>query len=224
MKTLFILGGNGDIGSAIVKKFKKEKYHIISPSSKEMDLANRESIDKYFAKHKIKADVIIQCAGYNRPKPFEEISYEELDKTLAINTLSFYQVLQYLLKPLKKQKEGHILGISSIYGFLSRKGRLSYSMSKHALIGLVKTLALELGAYNIKVNALSPGFVATKMTVQNNTPAIIKDFEEKIALGRLANTEEIAELAYFLCSSQNSYITGQNIVIDGGYSIGGFQK
>ncbi len=221
---LFITGGNGDIGKAIVKKFIEARYEIFSPSSKELNLTDRKEIDSYFNENKIDVDVIIHCAGFNNPKLFEEVDYDDLDNTLAVNTISFYKILQYLIPNMKKKKEGHVLAISSLYGFISRKKRLSYSLSKHALHGLVKTLAIELGEYNIKVNALSPGFIDTQMTRKNNSEEGIKSFEERIPLGRLCAPYEIANLAYFLCSNENTYLTGQNIIIDGGYSIGGFQK
>jgi 3-oxoacyl-[acyl-carrier protein] reductase len=97
-------------------------------------------------------------------------------------------------------------------------------MSKHALTGLIQTMALEFAAYDVKVNALSPGFVETAMTRKNNTEEIIDGFIKKIPLGKLAVTEDIANAAYYLCSPQNTYITGQNIIVDGGILAGGFEN
>ena len=113
--------------------------------------------------------------------------------------------------------------ISSLYGFLARKGRLPYVISKHALNGAVKTLAIELAPFGIIVNALSPGYIATKMTYQNNSPEKVAKFVEGIPVGRLGDPGDIAEVAAFLCSRKNRYLTGQDIVVDGGFSVGGFQ-
>jgi len=209
---------------AIAQKFSKNNYTVIAPGKSELNLEDRRAIERYFAGKNFDVDVVIHSAGINEPKPFDQVTYENIDKTFAVNTLGFYRVIQHLASPLKEKREGFILAVSSLYGFLARKGRLSYVMSKHALNGLIKTLAVELGPFNIKVNSISPGFVDTTMTRKNNTSEIIKDFEEKIALGRLANTQDIANIAYFLCSPENQYITGQDIVVDGGYSIGSFQR
>jgi len=224
MKTMFIAGGTGGIGSAIAEKFRENGYKVIVPDEKELNFLNRPSIEKYFKAHPVDADVVINCAGINNPKPFEKLTFEDLDKTLAINTTGFFGVLQQLVPKMKAKKRGAILMISSIYGHISRKGRLPYSMSKHALNGMVKTLALEFGPFNIKVNAVSPGFVETSLTTKNNSPEVIKSLVEKIPLGRMAKPEDIANIVFFLCSEENNYITGQCVVADGGYTIGGYEK
>jgi len=226
MKTLFILGSTGDIGKAILDKFVDSGYNVIAPTRAEINLEERGSIESYFQKIKIKqaVDVLIYCAGYNSPKPFNELSYADLDKTSAINTTGFFGIVQRIAPNMMKVRKGHILAISSIYGSFSREGRLAYALSKHALNGMVKTLAIELGKYNIMVNALSPGFVDTKMTRKNNSEEKIKELCEGVPLGRLAKSPEIANVAFFLCSAENTYLTGQDIIVDGGYSVGGFQR
>ncbi len=224
MVTAFILGANGDMGKAVAEKFRAKGYSVIAPSRKELDLESRDSIEKYFSRNSLEIDVLAHCAGFNEPKPFEEILYSDLDKTLAVNFTGFYRIVQLLLPGMKKKGNAYILALSSLYGVIARAKRFSYVASKHALNGMVKLLAIELGPHNIKVNALSPGFVDTKMTRKNNSDAVIKGFEERIPLGRLASVNDIADAAYFLCSPENRYITGQNIIIDGGYSVGGFQK
>ncbi len=116
-----------------------------------------------------------------------------------------FAVAKHLLPYFKEVKNGHILAISSIYGTVSRKGRSAYAMSKHALNGLVKTMALEFAQYGVKTNALAPGFVGTVMTYKNNSQDTIDSFTEKIPLGRLAEPKDIANAAYFLCSEDNTY-------------------
>lgn len=226
MKTVFILGGAGDIGRAIVDKFAGKGYAVISPSRNELNLESRQSIEEYFKYKKLKQkiDVLIYCAGFNTPKLFKELTYADLDRSNAINVTGLFGILQKILPDMAKVKNGYVLAVSSLYGSFSREGRLAYVMSKHALNGLIKTAALEFGRYNIKINAVSPGFVNTKMTRKNNSSATIKLIKERIPLGHLAMPVEIANIAFFLCSPENTYITGQDIIVDGGYSVGGFQK
>ena len=223
MKTVFVLGGRGDIGTAICRKFGEQGCQVIAPTSQELDLADVNSVTRYFDDKDIRADVLVNSAGWNVPKPIDEIGIEDIKRSQSINVLGFYQVLKYFLPAFKERREGYVVAVSSLYGTFARSKRLPYVMSKHALNGLIKTLAIELGPYNIKVNAVSPGFVDTKMTRKNNDARTIKSFEERIPLGRLAAPSAIANIVYFLCSSENDYITGQDIIIDGGYSIGGFQ-
>ncbi len=222
MKRVFITGGNGDIGSSIVEIFKINGYEVISPNSKELDLRDSKLIKEYF-NHNNNFDIFIHCAGINNPSIIEDLDFNNIKETMQINTFSFYEILKTLIQ-YQKINGGYILAISSIYGQISRAGRTAYAMSKHALIGLIKTAAIELGKYNIKVNALSPGFVDTNLTRKNNNDEKIKIINESIPLGGIAKPTDIANVAYFLCSEKNTYITGQDITVDGGFICGGFQK
>ncbi len=219
-KILFITGGQGGIGRGIIKKFKAAGFKVISPTSRELDLSSPAGIKAYFKKFTLKIDVFIHCAGVNWPETIAKMDGVKLEKTMEINALSFARLIKVFYGNFKAKKAGHILAISSLWGFSSRPGRGAYAASKHALNGLVKTLALELGPLNVKVNALSPGFVNSRMTVVNNSAKIINSWKKQIPLGRLAQANDIANVAYFLCSPENSYLTGQNIVVDGGFSAG----
>ncbi len=222
MKRVFITGGNGDIGSSIVEIFKINGYEVVSPNSKELDLRDSKLIKEYF-NHNNNFDIFIHCAGINNPSIIEDLDFNNIKETMQINTFSFYEILKTLI-PYQKINGGYILAISSLYGQISRAGRTAYAMSKHALIGLIKTAAIELGKYNIKVNALSPGFVDTNLTRKNNNDEKIKIINESIPLGSIAKPTDIANVSYFLCSEKNTYITGQDITVDGGFICGGFQK
>lgn len=226
MKKLFLVGGSGDIGNAIEKKFKNNGWIVTSPSHSELDLEKTELIRKYFENKEINLDydVVVFSAGWNKPQNFEEINLEFINKSLQINSVSFCEILKYLLPSMKRNKLGAIIAISSLYSLFSRKGRVAYAMSKHALNGLIKTLAIELAGENIKVNSISPGFIDTKMTRKNNDGSKIKELVSMIPMNRLGNPNEIANVAYFLGTEESNYLTGQNIIIDGGFSCGGFQK
>lgn len=223
MNTLFLLGGGGAIGSAIREKFTQEGYQVLAPRSIELNLSNSTAVADYMSQFHYTVDAFIFCAGHNNPAEIGQLTATEIQKTLQINTLSFASIVAQLRPQFEKRKTGHILGISSLYGTISREGRAAYAMSKHAMNGFIQTLALELGPYGILCNTLSPGFVLTPMTQKNNSPAMIKKLARKIPLGKLADPTDIAQVAYFLCSPQNSYITGQDIIVDGGFMAGGFQ-
>jgi 3-oxoacyl-[acyl-carrier protein] reductase len=221
-KYLFITGGNGQIGKSIISQF--HDYIVFAPSSKEMDCADVNSIRNYIQNVGIyKIDVFIHCAGINNPKPFIDSTENSILNTMKINTFSFLYITQELIKYFSNNNT-KILAISSIYGSISRVGRLEYNASKSALNGMIKSLALELAPKGIVVNSIAPGFIETNLTFKNNSKQTVDEIISNIPLGRLGQPAEIAWYVKLLCSPQNTYLTGQNIIIDGGYLIGGFQK
>jgi 3-oxoacyl-[acyl-carrier protein] reductase len=224
MPTLLLTGGSGEIGSAIAEQFRQKGYQVIAPSRQELDLNDPASMAHFMGDITVDIEALIHCAGFNQPKPAGELSRSDLEKTMQINSFAFYELVCHLLPHFKRRNQGHILGVSSLYGEFSRKNRLAYAASKHALNGMIKTLALELGAHNICVNGVAPGFVDTRMTRVNNDTATLESFKRKIPLGRLATAADIARVCYFLASNDNTYISGEIITVDGGYSKGGFQE
>lgn len=223
MKTLFLTGATGEIGQAIALKFGAQGYEVLGPNRTEMDLASPEVMQPYLKKLKDPIDAFVHCAGISNPKLAKDLSLEEITQTFQVNTFSFYALTHHLIKQQLLNNHAAIIAISSIYGLMTRKGRLAYSATKHALNSMVKTLALELGEQQIRVNGVAPGFVDTKMTRRNNNAETLAAFKKFIPLNRLASVHDIANVVYFLSSDENTYINGQCIVVDGGYSIGGFQ-
>jgi 3-oxoacyl-[acyl-carrier protein] reductase len=222
MKNLFLTGGNGEIGKSIANTFSENGYAVVAPSSKDLDCSSIDSINNYFQGFKISISAFVHCAGINNPKSFLDVQPEMISKTIQINTLSFLYITQHLNSSFENN-HSRIVAISSIYGSISRNKRIEYATSKHGLNGMVQSLAIELAHRNILVNAISPGFIETKLTFKNNSPEIIAQLIEGIPLKKLGQPKHIADLTYFLCSEKNSFITGQNIIIDGGYLAGGFQ-
>jgi 3-oxoacyl-[acyl-carrier protein] reductase len=220
MRKILVLGGTGDIGNEIVKKFSND--FVISVGSSGVDLSNKESA-KDFAKQHSDFDTIVHCAGYNVPGAFETLDLDELEKSVRTNLLGFLPIVQSNIEHWKTTGTGRVVIISSLYGFLSRYGRMPYVISKHGLIGFVKTLAIELGPIGATVNAVTPGYINTKMTSKNNTSETIEKIVKGIPVGRMGTPSEIADAVAFLASEQNTYINGHDLVVDGGYSIGGFQ-
>ncbi len=222
-KRALILGGKGDIGSAIANKFRSDGMEVIAVGRSDFDLGHPEQIAAFFETQGDNYDILVHSGGMNAPKEFTELSDKEIRESIEVNLHGFLQVARLCLPYWRQRNSGRVLVISSLYGFLRRRGRLPYVMSKHALNGAVKTLAIEWAAYGVIVNAISPGYIGTKMTSANNSPEMIKRFISGIPLRRLGTPEDIAEVASFLCSSKNRYLTGQDIVVDGGFSVGGFQ-
>lgn len=221
-KYLFITGGNGEIGKSIISQF--QDYIIYAPSSKEMDCSDVNSIKNYILNTGINCiDVFIHCAGINNPKPYIDSTEDSILNTMKINAFSFLYIVQELSKFFINNST-KVLAISSIYGSISRVGRLEYNASKSALNGMIKSLALELAPKGIIVNSISPGFIETSLTFKNNSKKIVEQIISNIPLGRLGQPKEIAWYVKMLCSSENTLLTGQNLIIDGGYLIGGFQK
>jgi 3-oxoacyl-[acyl-carrier protein] reductase len=217
-----VLGGKGDIGSAIARQLEADGLHVTAAGRDDFDLCNGDQIAAFFGAQSRGFDVLVHSGGLNTPKTFDKLSDQEIRQAMEVNLFGFLEVTRHCL-PHWKQNGGKVLVISSLYGFFGRRGRLPYVMSKHSLNGAVKTLAIELAEYGVLVNALSPGYVGTKMTYANNDEKTIARFVSAIPLRRLGTPEDIAEVASFLCSPRNRYLTGQDIVVDGGFSVGGFQ-
>jgi len=220
MKNVLITGGSRGIGESIRNKFRDEGYSVYSPSRAELDLSQLESINNFIKKNgSIEFDVIINNAGINEIEYLENMMEDKIDLMIQVNLKAPVILLKSFISSMKKNKYGRIVNIGSIWAVVSKKGRGIYSATKNGLHGITNTLALELGEFNILVNTVCPGFTLTELTKKNNTPDEIGIINELVPLKRMALPEEIAELVFFLCSDKNTYITGQKICIDGGYTI-----
>lgn len=225
LKKVLVLGGSGSIGKAVTKQLSlNTNYKILSTSSNDLDLSSEHSISTFSEKHGKNFDIIVIASGINNPKLFETLSSEEIQKVLEVNSLGFLQLIQRNIPHWKNERWGRVVVVSSLYGIFARKGRFPYVVSKHALIGAMKTLSIEFAEFGVLVNSVSPGFIQTEMTFKNNSADQIKKIESGIPLGRLGVPEDIATAVEFLISEKNQYITGHDLIIDGGYSVGGFQS
>ena len=216
-RTALITGASRGIGAAIKERFGREGMRLLTPNRSELDLLSNDSIDTYLASLDQPVDILVNNAGINYLAAIEEITPDKLEAMLQVNLAAPIRLTQGIVSRMKSSKYGRIINITSIFGIASRERRLMYSTTKSGLIGITKTLALELGRYNILVNAVAPGYVMTELTRQNNTEQELEKICKTIPLGRMAEPNEIAEVVAFLCSERNSYITGQTIVVDGGF-------
>ena len=215
-RTALITGSTGGIGKSLISSL-KEDLNVISPTRKELDLSSNSSIDNYISSLDIPIDVIVNCAGIHKAGNCEDLTAHDFQNILQINLIAPFQIISGLVKGMKERKYGRILNISSIWSIVSKEKRSIYSASKSGLDGLTKTLALELAPFDILVNSIAPGYVDTKMIQLYNSEKDLEKIKKIIPLGRFAKPNEIGELAKFMCSEKNSYITGQIISIDGGY-------
>lgn len=219
MKKVLLTGGSKGIGKAIYNLLNNEGYDVFAPTRKDLDLSSNKSIDKFLQKYSnCTFDIIINNAGVNYINLIDDLSIIELNDTININLITPIKLIKAFIGDMKSNKYGRIVNISSIWSVVSKAGRLSYSASKNGLNGVTKSLATELAEFNILINSVSPGFTKTELTNQNNTLSEIEEIEKMIPLRRMANPLEIAKLVHFLVSNDNTYITGQNIIIDGGYT------
>ncbi len=163
-------------------------------------------------------DILVNNAGINIIEQVQEVSDRNIENTLQVNLVAPLRLSKGIIPDMVQRGFGRIVNISSQWSVVAKPGRATYSISKNGLNGLTRTLALELAPHNILVNAVAPGYTNTELTKINNTVEQIEDIKKLIPLGRLAEPEEIAEVVYFLCSEANSYITGQVILADGGFS------
>lgn len=163
-------------------------------------------------------DVLINNAGVNKIQPFEEITAQDFLRIQQINVVAPLLLCQAVLPDMRKKQWGRIVNVSSIWGKISKAYRGSYSASKFAIDGMTAALAAEVAADGVLANCVAPGFTDTELTRQVLGPQGITDLVSKVPLGRLANVDEIARLIVWLGSRENSYISGQNIVIDGGFT------
>jgi 3-oxoacyl-[acyl-carrier protein] reductase len=216
--TALVTGASRGIGAAIVQRLTKDGYKILAPTRQEMNLESDASIDSYLSQVIDRVDIVINDAGINRISTLGAIRDQDVSDTLQINLKAPLRIIRIVAPGMQKKRFGRIVNISSIWSFVSRGGRISYAMSKSALNGMTRSLAVELAPYDILVNAVAPGYVLTDLTHQNNSETELNTIRQTIPIQRLAQPSEIANIVAFLCSDQNTYLTGQTIVVDGGFT------
>ena len=163
-------------------------------------------------------DALVNNAGITKDTLLTLMTEEQYDSVIAVNQKSIFNMMKPAIKIMMKQKHGAVVNMASVAGLYGNPGQFNYSASKAAIIGMTMSAAKEVGARNIRVNAVAPGLIKTPMTDKLTDEQKAKIFDQ-IALKRFGEVEEIASVVSFLLSDNASYITGQTIEISGGLSM-----
>lgn len=217
-KTALVTGATRGIGLAIAELFKEQGAIVLSPTRDWLDLSSNESIDTYCRELDQSVDILVNNAGINPLGSGVEFSDADLAAAMQVNLLAPMRLTRALAPGMVARGYGRIVNISSIWGGVSKPRRFVYSTTKAGINGMTRALAVELAPSGVLVNAVAPGYVNTALTRQNNSEEALRAIAGTIPVGRLADPEEIAELVAFLCSVRNSYIAGQTIFADGGFT------
>ena len=162
-----------------------------------------------------KVDILVNNAGITKDTLLMRMSEEQWDDVINVNLKSTFNFTKAVVPIMARQRQGSIVNISSIVGLNGNPGQANYAASKAGIIGLTKSVAKEMGARNLRVNAIAPGFIATEMT--DALPQEVKDdYAKRISLRRLGQGEDIANVVLFLASDLAGYVTGEVITVDGG--------
>ncbi|MDR3675167.1 MAG: SDR family NAD(P)-dependent oxidoreductase [Acidobacteriota bacterium] len=191
-------------------------FTFVADISKEADV---ESVASEIRRQAGVPDILINNAGINIRKPLVEYTLEEWHRVMSTNVDGPFLCTRAFVPGMIEKKFGRIINVASTMAHVSLPHRTAYSGSKFAVLGITKALALELAPHNITVNAISPGPFATEMNLPlMQNPVLMAEFNAKIPLGRWGKMEEIGPLAVFLSSDASAFITGTDIVIDGGWT------
>lgn len=165
-----------------------------------------------------KIDCLVNNAGINRLNHVQNILFSDWDEMLSVNLTAPFKLMNIVSKKMINNNYGRIVNIASIFSIISKEKRASYSATKFGIHGLTVGASNDLASKNILVNTVSPGFVLTDLSRQNLTEIEMKDLSNQIPVKRLAETSDISNIVVFLLSDLNQYLTGQNIVVDGGFT------
>ena len=239
MSTVLITGGSRGIGEAIARRFHKEGWNVIINYSKNAqraaalaetlpgsmaicaDVADPEAVRQMFSVIKEKfghIDVLVNNAGIAQDGLFIELTEADWRHIFDVNFFGAVHCIREALPDMLNNHMGKILNISSIWGLKGASCESAYASTKAALIGLTRSLAKEYGLSGVRVNCIAPGVIDTEMNAVY-TEETMNALRDEIPLGRIGSAQDVAELAWFLCSPAADYITGQVISSDGGWNI-----
>jgi len=231
-KIAIITGASRGIGFAIAKAFEDEGARLILTAREnldklkefkaalayKLDLADKKSIDEFIGKVVKdfgRIDILVNNAGILKQTEFEDISLDELDETIDVDFKGPFLLMQKVFVQMKKQMSGSIITISSSAGKLGSSRAAHYAACKAGLIALTKSVAKAGGKFNIRVNAIAPGFIETDM-IEDVLSERRKILESWIPMGKVGSPQEVASCVKFLASDLSAYVTGQTICVDGG--------
>lgn len=225
-----VTGGTRGIGAAIAMRLVEDGANVTvtgtggdrkgpeCTSYRVVDFTDIKATEKFIAEvSALKFDILVNNAGINKIGPFAEIAMEDYDRIHLVNVKVPFRLCQAVLPHMQTKRWGRIVTLSSIFGIISREYRASYTASKFAVDGMTAALAAEMAQYGILANCVAPGFIDTELTRNVLGESGMAELARCIPARRLGRAEEVAAFVAWLCSPENSYISGQNLVIDGGF-------
>jgi NAD(P)-dependent dehydrogenase (short-subunit alcohol dehydrogenase family) len=235
-KTAIVSGGAQGIGKAIVQRLIKNGYFIVIADITESvdgadkdnsrfikcDISNEDDVKELFSKvlsERKGIDAVINNAGLIRDNVIWKMPKDDFDTVVDVNLKGTWLMCREAAKVMREQKHGRIVNISSRAWLGNNRGQSNYTASKAGIVGLTRVLALELGKYNVNVNAVAPGLIDTPLT-QDLPEKVLAQLIEAQPTRRMGKPEDIANAVAFLLSGESEFITGQIIHVDGGKSIG----
>lgn len=231
-KKVFVTGASRGIGRAVAQAFRAEGASVTGTRARPQSRADdacQEWITADFSDvgqikacaeqlRRLEPDVLVNNAGINKIAPFAEIAAADFLAIQQVNVFAPFLLCQAAIPSMKKKGWGRIVNVSSVWGKISKEQRASYSASKFALDGMTLALAIEHGADGILANCVAPGIIDTELTRQVLGAEQIQRLVSTVPARRMADVAEVARFIVWLGSPDNSYVTGQNIAIDGGFS------
>ena len=194
-----ILNGRREIGEELISEFSDYGVQVIPISGDVSDSTDAKRMVEEAIEKLGSVDILVNNAGITKDKLMLKLTEEDFEQVLKVNLVGAFNMTQAVLKPMTKARQGAIINVSSVVGLIGNVGQANYAASKAGLIGFTKSVAREVAARNVRVNAIAPGMIA------------------QIPMKRFGNTSEVAEVATFL--ARQEYLTGQVIAIDGGLAM-----
>ena len=226
-----VTGATRGIGYAIAERLLKDGLEVVvTGTAKEsnfpdgaeyyqVDFLNDEEVlgfTTYLKGRNI--DILVNNAGINKIGEFANIAIDDFDRILRVNLRTPFQLCQAVIPNMKQNSWGRIVNLTSIFGNITKEYRAPYSSSKFGLDGMTAALAAEVSEFGILANSVGPGFIDTDMTRNVLGEDGIKELQMRIPMKRLGQVNEIANLVSWLVSEDNTYMSGQNLMIDGGFT------
>lgn len=226
-----VTGGTRGIGEAIAVRLRTDGASVTvtgaHPSGKApagceyraVDFTDRPATEAFAAEAAgWGVDVLVNNAGINKIGPFDELDPADFDRIQAVNVRAPFLLCRAVLPGMRQRKWGRIVNIASVFGKVSKELRGPYSASKFALDGMTAALAAEAAADGVLANCVSPGFIDTELTRRVLGPSGIEQLVATVPIRRLGRPEEIAAFVAWLAGPENTFISGQNIAVDGGFT------
>lgn len=235
-QTAVVTGASRGIGTAIAQELKHHGWHVIGTATdgKRAELQNCPFVDEWWSVD-FSDDEQTQCftsqldqlsnlaalvnnAGINIIKQQPDVTWGDYQTIERVNLRAPYFAARSAAINMAANGGGRIVNIASIWSVISKEWRTLYSTTKTGLVGMTRSMSVEWAAQGVLINAVSPGFVMTDLTKASLSPEQREEMQKRVPMGRFAEPHEIAKVVAFLCSPANTYLTGQNIVVDGSFT------